>query len=80
MPGFFDLLTVMAMRVFISEGVDVVVLEVGKGGYTDRTNFVRKPVVCGITPLALEHTESLGSTIDKIAWHKAGIIKVVPPC
>ncbi|CAG5129916.1 unnamed protein product [Candidula unifasciata] len=75
MPGFFDLLTVMAMRVFISEGVDVVVLEVGKGGYTDRTNFVSRPVVCGITPLALEHTESLGSTIEKIAWHKAGIIK-----
>lgn len=76
MPGFFDLITVMAMRVFISEGVDVIVLEVGKGGYTDRTNFMRKPVVCGITSLALEHTESLGNTIEKIAWHKAGIIKV----
>uniref|UniRef100_A0A0B7AGQ5 tetrahydrofolate synthase n=4 Tax=Arion vulgaris TaxID=1028688 RepID=A0A0B7AGQ5_9EUPU len=79
MPGFFDLITVMALRVFISEGVDVIVLEVGKGGYTDRTNFVRRPVVCGITSLALEHTESLGNTIEKIAWHKAGIIKTGRP-
>lgn len=35
----------------------------------------RKPVVCGVTSLGLDHVKLLGDTIDKIAWQKAGIFK-----
>jgi folylpolyglutamate synthase len=51
-------------------------LEVGVGGEYDSTNVIESPVVCGITALGLDHVTVLGHTIDKIAWHKAGIIKV----
>lgn len=29
----------------------------------------------GITSLGLDHTSMLGNTIEKIAWHKGGIMK-----
>lgn len=71
----FQLFLLMAFKIFIEAQVDVAVLEVGIGGEQDATNVVLNPVVCGITTLELDHTEILGHTIDKIAWHKAGIIK-----
>lgn len=33
-------------------------------------------MACGVTSLGLDHVSILGDTIDKIAWHKAGIFKV----
>lgn len=62
---------------FLQKKVDAVILEVGIGGQYDATNIIEDPVVCGITSLGLDHTDVLGDTIDKIAWHKAGIIKVL---
>lgn len=47
----------------------------GVGGEYDSTNIIEKPIVCGITALGLDHVSVLGDTIDKIAWHKSGIIK-----
>ncbi|KAK8740993.1 hypothetical protein OTU49_002813 [Cherax quadricarinatus] len=75
MPAYFKFLTVMGLKVFLREEVDVVVLEVGIGGECDCTNVVKKPVVCGITTLDIDHTSILGNTIESIAWHKAGIMK-----
>lgn len=75
-PTYFRFLTLLAFHAFLQENVDVVVLEVGVGGEYDSTNVIEKPVVCGITALGLDHVSVLGDTIDKIAWHKAGIIKV----
>ncbi|KAJ1879512.1 Folylpolyglutamate synthetase, partial [Coemansia sp. RSA 486] len=57
------------------QSVDVAIIEVGIGGQYDSTNTVRKPVVCGIASLGIDHQAILGSTIESIAWHKAGIIK-----
>ncbi|KAI9024460.1 Mur ligase [Phycomyces nitens] len=74
-PIYFRYLTLVAFHAFIQEKVDVAILEVGVGGEYDSTNMVEKPVVCGITALGLDHVGVLGNTIDKIAWHKAGIIK-----
>jgi folylpolyglutamate synthase len=62
--------------VFLQKKVDAVILEVGMGGQYDATNVIKDPVVCGISSLGLDHVDVLGDTIDKIAWHKAGIIKV----
>lgn len=75
MPAYFKFLTVLALKVFLQEEVDVAVLEVGIGGEYDCTNVVRKPVVCGITSLELDHTSILGTTVESIAWHKSGIMK-----
>ncbi|KAL3990274.1 bifunctional protein FolC family protein [Acanthocheilonema viteae] len=75
MPSYFKFLTVMAFHVFIKEKVDVAIVEVGIGGEYDCTNIIQNPVVCGVTTLDYDHVEMLGSTIESIAWHKAGIFK-----
>ncbi|XP_042334764.1 folylpolyglutamate synthase, mitochondrial isoform X2 [Sceloporus undulatus] len=75
MPAYFRFLTIMAFHVFLQEKVDLAVLEVGIGGAYDCTNIVRKPVVCGISALGIDHTSILGDTIEKIAWQKGGIFK-----
>ena len=62
-------LTLVGFKIFATLKTDVVVLEVGMGGRLDATN-VCNPVVCGITPLDLDHTRVLGDTIDKIAYEK----------
>ncbi|KAJ2663767.1 Folylpolyglutamate synthetase [Coemansia sp. RSA 1199] len=75
MPMYFRFLTLMAYHTFLREHVDVAIMEVGVGGEYDSTNVVQQPVVCGIASLGIDHQNSLGSTIEEIAWHKAGIIK-----
>ncbi|KAJ2358884.1 Folylpolyglutamate synthetase, partial [Coemansia sp. RSA 2618] len=75
MPMYFRFLSLMAYHTFLRERVDVAIMEVGVGGQYDSTNVIRKPTVCGIASLGIDHQNSLGSTIEEIAWHKAGIIK-----
>jgi dihydrofolate synthase/folylpolyglutamate synthase len=70
----FEALTAMAYRCFAEEKVDFAIMEVGMGGEFDAT-AVAKPEVGVITNIALEHTEYLGDTIEKIARTKAGILK-----
>ena len=70
----FEALTAMAFRHFIDEKVDFLVAETGLGGRLDATN-VLESAVSVITSISLEHTQYLGSTIEKIAAEKAGIIK-----
>lgn len=36
----------------------------------------RRPWVCGVSSLGIDHTQILGDTIEKIAWQKGGIFKV----
>jgi folylpolyglutamate synthase len=74
-PGYFRFLTLVSLHAFMQENVDAAILEVGIGGEYDSTNIVESPTVCGITSLGIDHVAVLGNTIDKIAWHKAGIIK-----
>lgn len=75
MPAYFRFLTLMAFHVFLQEKVDLAVVEVGIGGAYDCTNIVRKPVVCGVSSLGIDHTSLLGDTMEKIAWQKGGIFK-----
>lgn len=76
MPAYFAFLTLMAYNIFLKEQTDVAIIEVGIGGQYDSTNLVRKPAVCGVTSLGMDHVSILGNTIEKIAWQKAGIFKV----
>ncbi|KXG52092.1 Folylpolyglutamate synthetase [Penicillium griseofulvum] len=69
----------MAFHVFMREGVDAAIFEVGVGGEVDSTNVIPQPSVTGITTLGIDHVATLGDTIDKIAWHKAGIFKTGSP-
>ncbi|MDJ0335499.1 Mur ligase family protein [Salinibacterium sp. G-O1] len=71
---FFEALTVLAYASFADAPVDVAVIEVGMGGEWDSTN-VADGQVAVFTPIALDHTQRLGSTIAEIARTKSGIIK-----
>ncbi|KAF1762408.1 hypothetical protein GCK72_010670 [Caenorhabditis remanei] len=75
MPAYFKFLTLLAFRIFIKLGVQVVILEVGIGGEYDCTNVIEHPKVCGVTTLDYDHISILGSKLSEIAWHKAGIFK-----
>jgi dihydrofolate synthase/folylpolyglutamate synthase len=70
---FFELLTAMAFAAFADAPVDVGVIEVGLGGTWDATN-VLDASVCVVTPVSLDHTELLGTTVGQIATEKAGIV------
>ncbi|KAK6072819.1 folylpolyglutamate synthase [Seiridium cupressi] len=74
-PIYARYLTLMSYHAFLKEGVDVAVYETGIGGEYDATNIVEKPVASGISTLGIDHVFALGDTVDKIAWHKAGIMK-----
>jgi dihydrofolate synthase/folylpolyglutamate synthase len=73
-PTYFEVLTALAFLEFAETKVDVAVLEVGMGGRFDATNVVR-PLVSVITTIAKDHEKHLGSSLEKIAFEKAGIIK-----
>lgn len=76
--SWFELITLFAFIVFKKAKVDCAVFETGLGGRLDATNILQ-PKVSIITPIELEHTEYLGDTISKIAFEKAGIIKMNTP-
>ena len=73
---YFEALTVLAFAAFADAPIDVAVIEVGMGGEWDSTN-VGDGQVAVFTPIALDHTQRLGSTVAEIARTKAGIIKPV---
>ena len=73
-PTFFEVTTVLALAWFQQQTADWVVLETGLGGRLDATNIVT-PAVSVITPIGLDHTKYLGTTLAEIAGEKAGIIK-----
>lgn len=73
-PTYFEYLTVLAILYFMRKKVEVAVIETGLGGRLDATNIMRGAVNV-ITDISLEHTETLGKTVQKIAREKGGIIK-----
>lgn len=75
---WFELVTLFAFLCFRRAHIAYGVYEVGLGGRLDATN-VLLPRICAITPIELEHTQFLGSTVEKIAGEKAGIIKKEVP-
>lgn len=78
-PTEFELITAIAFEYFYESGCEVVVLEAGMGGRLDSTNIIRNPLLSVITGIALDHTDYLGDTVEKIAAEKAGIIKDSSP-
>jgi dihydrofolate synthase/folylpolyglutamate synthase len=74
LPTFFEQLTVVALSSFRDAGVELTILETGLGGRLDSTTAAQAEVV-GLTPIALDHEEYLGNTIESIASEKAAIIR-----
>lgn len=74
-PTLFEIMTLLALRIFVAEGCRVAVMETGIGGRLDATNYIADPLACAITPLSFDHMALLGTTIEAIAGEKAGIIK-----
>ncbi len=75
---FFEATTAMAFQLFVDARVDVAVIETGLGGRLDATN-VLTPMVAGVTGIAIDHVEWLGTTREAIAPEKAGIYKAGVP-
>ncbi|MEW5950795.1 MAG: Mur ligase family protein [Elusimicrobiota bacterium] len=81
---FFEIMTVIAFVWFSKKKPDFSVIEVGIGGLYDTTNVIKNTKAALITSVALDHTDLLGDSVEKIAAQKAGIIKkgsfaVYPP-
>jgi dihydrofolate synthase / folylpolyglutamate synthase len=71
---FFELVTAMGWLHFAALGVDLAIMEVGMGGRLDATNAA-SGIMSIITPISLDHSEYLGSTLAGIASEKAGVVK-----
>ena len=72
--SFFDITTALAYLYFAEKKVNIAIIEVGLGGRLDSTNVIT-PLISIITNISLEHVNTLGITMSKIAAEKAGIIK-----
>ncbi|MCX8122660.1 MAG: bifunctional folylpolyglutamate synthase/dihydrofolate synthase [Spirochaetes bacterium] len=72
-PTFFDAFTIIALLYF-NNSVDIAVIETGLGGRLDSTNVIM-PLASVITPISYDHMAILGTTLEQIAYQKAGIIK-----
>jgi dihydrofolate synthase/folylpolyglutamate synthase len=73
-PSFFEVITATALEIFAKRGMQAAILEVGLGGRLDATNAVDADVGV-VVSIGLDHTKTLGPTLELIAGEKAGIIK-----
>ena len=78
MPTTFEVGTALTFEHFARNAVEVAVVEVGTGGRFDATNLVDTRVAV-IAPVSYDHTQTLGSTLTSIGWHKAGIMRIERP-
>ncbi len=72
---YFEGITVSAFLAFSKIPADIILLETGMGGRLDATNVIDNPVLNIISPISFDHTEYLGSTLEAIAYEKAGIMR-----
>lgn len=86
--SFFEVTTAAAFLAFSRTPADACVIEVGLGGRLDATNIIRKPAVCGIASLGIDHEGFLlapeaglpdMTPLDRIAFEKSGIAKAGVP-
>ncbi len=75
---YFEACTLIALKYFEEEKVDMAVFEVGMGGRWDATR-VCNPEVCVITNIQRDHTKWLGSDCESRAVEKLGIYRKGKP-
>ncbi len=67
------ILLLVALQWWDEQGVGAAVVEVGRGGRFDDMSLVPN-MLSLFTPIFTEHTQYLGDSLERIAWHKAGIM------
>ncbi len=77
--AFFDLSLGLAAQVFAEEGVELAVMEAGVGGASDATQALSGVRAVLLTNVALDHTATLGDTVEQIARDKAGAARPGAP-
>ncbi len=70
----FELLTAAAFDRFATEGLPLVVLEVGVGGRLDATTAHPLRPVVGFGPIGMDHCDLLGDNLAAIAREKAAVM------
>lgn len=75
---YFEFGTLSAVDLFLRDGVDVLVLEVGMGGRLDAVNVFDADCAI-VTSVDLDHMEFLGVTREAIGHEKAGIFRPGKP-
>jgi dihydrofolate synthase/folylpolyglutamate synthase len=75
---YFEFGTLAAWEIFAAEALDVVILEVGLGGRLDAVNAFDADCAL-LTSVALDHTDYLGDTRERIGYEKAGIFRGSKP-
>ena len=73
-PTFFEQLTAIALLAFRNAGIELAILETGLGGRLDSTTAAHAGIVA-ITPIAMDHEDYLGDTLESIASEKAAVIR-----
>ncbi|CAL4319648.1 bifunctional tetrahydrofolate synthase/dihydrofolate synthase [Buchnera aphidicola] len=71
---YFEFITLSALLIFQEYSLDIIILEVGLGGRLDATNII-DPNISIITNIALDHTNILGDSREKIGFEKSGIFR-----
>jgi dihydrofolate synthase / folylpolyglutamate synthase len=71
---FFEFTSLAAFIVFADAGLEVLVLEAGLGGRLDVMNLLNADALL-LTNIALDHTQILGDTREKIGAEKAGLMR-----
>ncbi|KAF2196742.1 FolC bifunctional protein [Delitschia confertaspora ATCC 74209] len=71
----FEILTATAFKIFTEERVEFGIVEVGMGGELDATNVLQNQIISVIGKIGLDHQQYLGTTLEEIAKHKAGILR-----
>jgi len=72
-PSTFERATALAFSWFAAQQVELAMCEIGLGGRFDAVNAAPN-VLALIGPVEREHAAMLGGTLERIAWHKAGVI------
>ncbi|MFZ4858791.1 MAG: bifunctional folylpolyglutamate synthase/dihydrofolate synthase [Desulfuromonadaceae bacterium] len=75
---FFEITTALAAYIFSEEQVEFAIMEAGMGGGSDATAAFNGEMTI-LTPIAVDHAEYLGATLEEIAREKSGIIKPHTP-
>lgn len=75
---YFEFNTLAAVDIFIREKVDVMVLEVGLGGWLDAVNVFDADCAV-VTSVDLDHQAFLGDTVEQVAFEKAGVFRSGKP-
>lgn len=75
---YFEFLTVLAVALFVREGVALAVVEAGLGGRYDATTALEADVLA-YAPIARDHAAILGASLRRIAADKAAAIRSAAP-